>query len=115
MDVPVKEQPMFVLLLSNNVTDVDKSVDLFGELGTFKSGAINYTEGATIHIQRLNYDGTAWDHIGDLTTMSGNYSGFFIVSITPKEQGAYVYRATFDGDSQYEPAISNWVALRAYS
>ena len=38
MDVPVKEQPMFVLLLSNNVTDVDKSVDLFGELGTFKSG-----------------------------------------------------------------------------
>jgi hypothetical protein len=114
-DIPSKDQPILVLLLSNNVTNVGQSVDLFGLLATFRGDKINNIEDATIHIEQLNYYGTSWDRLGDLTTMSGNFSGFFTTRITPSDPGAYVYRATFDGDSQYAPAASHWVALRAYS
>jgi len=114
-DIPVKDQPTLILLLSNNVTQVNNPVDLYGGLATLNSGKINGIEGATIHIQRLNYDGTSWNSIRDLTTMSGNFSGFFTIKINPQDAGPYIYRVTFDGNSNYEAAISNWVDLRAYS
>jgi len=112
MDVPVKQQPTLLLSLSKNITAVNTQVDLYGGLATStSSGGINGIEGATINIQRLDtYDGT-WYTRGTLTTMSGNFSGFFIVHITPKEPGTYIYRATFDGDINYAPAVSNVVTL----
>jgi hypothetical protein len=114
-DIRSKEQPVLALLLSSNVTNVDESVDLFGGLATFQGNNMNNIEGATIHIEKLDYYGTTWNHVSDVTTMSGKFSGFFTIKTTPRDPGAYVYRATYDGDSQYAPAISHWVALRVYS
>jgi len=46
LDVPVKVQPTLVLLLSNNTTAVNTSVDFYGGLATSTpSGGINKIEG----------------------------------------------------------------------
>ena len=74
----------------------------------------HWIEGATINIQRLNYDGTAWYTIGSRTTQTGKYAGFFAATNDSANPGPYIYRATYDGDSQYAPAISNVEALRVY-
>jgi len=112
MDVPVKEQPVLVLLFSSNVTTVNTSVDLYGALATGTKSKINYIEGATVNIQRMSYNGT-WYTEGTLTTMSGKFSGCFIAHITPKDPGTYIYRATYDGDNTYASAVSNVVQLIA--
>ncbi len=115
MDVPVKERPILVILLSNNDTYVNKPVDLYGLLGAGDPHSPHWIENATINVQRLNYDGTSWSTIGSLTTQTGKYAGFFAGTITPRYEGPYIYRATYDGDSHYAPTISNVEALRVYS
>jgi len=40
---------------------------------------------------------------------------FFIVRIIPKDPETYIYKATFDGDSNYAPAESTVVVLTATS
>ena len=114
MDVPVKEHPKLVLLLSNNVTTVNTSVNIYGQLATVTNGRINGIEGATVKIQHINYDGTSLTE-RTVTTMSGVFSGCFSASITPKDPGIYVCRATFDGDSNHAPAMSDEVPLMAIS
>jgi hypothetical protein len=113
MEVRGKEQPLLGLLLSNNTTYVNQSVDVVGGLATGTPSALHGIEGATINIQRLNYNGTTWYNLGTLTTLTGKDAGLFGASITPKEPGPHIYRATYDGDSRYAPAISNVVALLA--
>ena len=116
MDVPAKEQPMLVILLDDNATYVNQSVDIYGLLATGSPSAPHGIEGATVNIQRLNYDRTAWYTIGNLTTISGGkQAGFFRGTLTLKNPGVYIYRATYDGDSQCAPAVSNEVTLRVYS
>jgi hypothetical protein len=114
MDAPVKERPILVLMLSNNTTAVNTSVYFFGAIATGTKSQLNYIEGATINIQRMSYDGTTWYTEDTVTTMSGKYSGIFSVYITPKDPGTYIYRATYDGNNTYSPAVSNVVVLTAY-
>ena len=60
------------------------------------------------NIQYLNYDGTAWYAVGIATIMSGGKeAGYFGGTLTLKRLGVYLYRATYDGESLYAPAISN--------
>lgn len=114
MDASVKEHPRLVLLLSNNVTTVNTSVSIYGQLATVTNGRIHGIEGATVKIQHINQDGTVLTERA-LTTMSGVFSGCFSASITPKDPGIYICRATFDGDNIYAPAVSEEVPLIAIS
>ena len=114
MDVPVKEHPRLVLLLSNNVTTVNTSINIYGQLATVTNGKIHGVEGATVKIQHVNQDGTVLTE-RSLTTMSGIFSGCFSASITPKDPGIYICRATFDGDNTYASAVSDEVPLIAIS
>ena len=90
-DVPVKEHPRLVLLLSNNVTTVNTSINIYGQLATVTNGKIHGVEGATVKIQHVNQDGTVLTE-RSLTTMSGIFSGCFSASITPKDPGIYIWR-----------------------
>lgn len=117
MDVPVKKQPQLVLLFSNNEktanTTVNTSVELVGLLATVTNGKINSIEGATINIQRLNSDET-WYTADTLTTMSGKFSGYFKVEVTPKDPGTYIFRAAYDGNNTYAPTESDMVVLTVH-
>ena len=106
-----KEKPKLALILSNNTTTVNTSVNLYGALATDEQGTLHYIGGATITIQQLNYDGTEWNKLGTLQTLTGKEAGFFAGSVTPNSKGYYIVRATYDGDSNYAPTVSNVVAL----
>jgi len=112
MDVPVKNQTALVLALSNNTTVVGAQVHIVSALAVKEHGTIHYIVGATITLQQLSANGTAWNTIGTFQTLStGNATGFFGASTTPRSSGYYILRATYDGDSNYESAVSNVVAL----
>jgi len=112
MDAPVKTQTALVLALSNNKTVVGTPVDIVGALAAKEHDTIQYIGGATITIQQLGTNGTTWNTIGTVRTLStGNETGFFGASITPKSSEYCILRATYDGDSNYAPAVSNVVAL----
>ena len=112
VDAPVKTQTALVLALSNNTTVVGTPVDIVGALAAKEHDTIHYIGGATITLQQLSTNGTAWNTIGTVQTLStGNETGFFGERITPKSSEYYILRATYDGDSNYAPAVSNVVAL----
>ena len=112
MDAPVKTQTALVLALSNNKTVVGTPVDIVGALAAKEHDTIHYIGGATITMQQLSFDGTTWNTLGTVQTLStGNETGFFGAHITPKSSEYYILRATYDGDSNYAPAVSNVVAL----
>jgi len=112
MDVPDKEQPGLALMLTDNITTIDKSVDFIGLLATGTQSSLHPIGGATVNIQEMNTNGTAWHNLGTLQTSStGKEAGFFAGSYTPKSKGYHILRATYDGDSSYAPAVSNVVAL----
>ena len=112
MDAPVKTQTALVLALSNNKTVVGTPVDIVGALAVKEHDTIHFIGGATITIQQLGTNGTTWNTIGTAQTLStGNETGFFGARITPKSSGYYIVRATYDGDNNYAPAVSNVVAL----
>ncbi len=76
---------------------------------------------ATVNIQSLNSDGKTWTTVATKTTWSTippsiynpelNVMGEFMVKLTPTAAGVYTYRVTYDGDSQYAPAVSNVITL----
>jgi len=109
-----KEKPKLVLTLNNTAIAVNTPVTLYGALTTDEQGTSHYIGGATITIQQLNYDGTAWNKFGTLQTLTGKNAGLFAGSVTPKSKGYYVVRAIYDGDSNYAPTVSNVVALIVY-
>jgi len=112
MDAPIKTQTGLVLALSNNTTVVGTPVDIVGALAAKEHDTIHFIGGATITIQQLGTNGTTWNTIGTAQTLStGNETGFFGARITPKSSGYYIVRATYDGDNNYAPAVSNVVAL----
>ena len=107
-----KEKPKLALTLSNYTIAVNTPVTLYGALATGEQSNLHYIGGATITIQQLCTNGTTWNTIGTVQTLStGNETGFFGARITPKSSNYYIIRATYDGDSNYAPAVSNVVAL----
>jgi len=71
----------------------------------------------TVNIQRVNSDENTWTTVYTERTNPPNAypakAGTFIMTLTPKVAGTYNYRITYDGDSQYAPAVSNVVTLAA--
>jgi len=109
-----KEKPNLALTLNNTAIAVNTSVTLYGALATGEQGTLHYIGGATITIQQLNYDGTAWNKLGTLQTLTGKEAGFFAGSVTPNSKGYYIVRATYDGDSNYAPTVGNVAVLIVY-
>lgn len=74
---------------------------------------------ATINIQSLTPNGSTWSTVA--TTSTGDDPGigngmlstvgWFKVTLTPAVAGVYMYRVTYDGDSQYAPSVSTIVTL----
>jgi len=91
-----------------STTDVNQTVFLLGLLGT--PGTSNHIGGAKVNIQG-SLDGNTWTTVGNTTTETDKYNGFFLVSWTPQSTGVVYVRATYDGDSQYAPTMSNMVKL----
>jgi hypothetical protein len=117
-DAPVKAPTALVIQLSSNTTAVNKPVIIYGALVAGEHGTKHYIGGATITIQQLtSTNGTVWTRVGTLqTTAANNEVGAsptpnFSGSETPAISGYYVIRATYDGDSNYAPAVSNVVSL----
>ena len=76
---------------------------------------------ATVNIQSMNSNG-GWTTVAtritdadstslDVQSLSFSISGEFSAKLTPAVAGVYTYRVTYDGDSQYAPAVSNVVTL----
>ncbi len=66
---------------------------------------------ATVNVQSLNSDGKTWTTLATHNTEFYPMVGFISVKLIPEATGVYTYRLTYDGDSQYSPAISNAVTL----
>ncbi|HXY88036.1 MAG TPA: Ig-like domain-containing protein [Candidatus Acidoferrales bacterium] len=62
---------------------------------------------ATINLQSMNADGETWSTVA--TQIADGR--LFTMTLPPSAAGVYKYRVTFDGDSQYVPAVSNTVTL----
>ncbi|HXY87628.1 MAG TPA: Ig-like domain-containing protein [Candidatus Acidoferrales bacterium] len=93
--------------------EVGQSIHLKGVLSydTPPTNSTDYSHGIpykTLNIQSLNSDGETWSTVGTLGTSE---SGAFDVKLTPTAVGVYTYWITYDGDSQYAPAVSNVVTL----
>jgi len=116
-DAPVKTQTALVLALGSNTTAAGKPVYIYGALVAGQN-TMHYVSGATITIQQLtSTNGPVWSRIGTLQTTTGDDQvGASIIPNfsaleTPTTSGYYVIRATFDGDNNYAPAVSNVVSL----
>ena len=113
-DATAQQTTMLVIKLMNNngeeisTTKVGQTVDVVGVL---VSGTLtpNFIGGAKVNIQLMT-NGT-WTTLGATTTETGQYKGMFAAPITPSFTGVFSYRATYDGDSQYAPSVSNVVQL----
>jgi hypothetical protein len=127
-DVRGNQQTYLVAYLRNNRTAVTMAVNqstyLYGVLsaGTPPTSANDTSHGipnATINVQSMNSDGKTWITVYSEKTLPDtgqtgyNYSGRFIMTLTPVVAGVYTYRVTYDGDSQYSPAVSNVVTITA--
>jgi hypothetical protein len=85
----------------------------FLSFGTPPASSWDFSHGmpnATINIQSMNSDGT-WSTVATKTTDVPVPLGMFRTTLTPAVAGVYTYRVTYDGDSQYAPAVSNVVTL----
>lgn len=118
MDAPAKTQTALVIALSNNTTVANKPVYIYGALVEEEHSTMHYIGDATITIQQLtSTNGPVWSRVGTLQTTTTNnevgasISPNFAGTETPKTSGYYVIRATYDGDSNYEPAVSNVISL----
>ena len=127
-DVRGNQQTYLVAYLRNNHTAVtmavNQSIWLNGVLsvGTPPTSVNDTSHGipnATINVQSMNPDGKTWTTVysertlPDTSQTGYNYSGRFIMTLTPVVAGVYTYRVTYDGDSQYAPAVSNVVTITA--
>ena len=117
MDAPVKTQTALVLALSSNTTAAGKPVYIYGAL-VAGQGTMHYVAGATITIQQLtSTNGPVWSRIGTLQTttaddqVGASITPNFSATETPTTSGYYIIRATYDGDNNYAPAVSNVVSL----
>jgi hypothetical protein len=109
-----QQETVLVILLSNNTTKINEPVYLLGVLASGTQSAPNYIGNARVTIQQLSANGT-WLPIGTATTeKDGEYKGKFVVSLTPRVAGVSVYRATYDGDSQFASSVSKVVSLTTY-
>ena len=109
-----QQETVLAILLINNTTKIKEPVYLLGALASGTQSAPNYIENARVTIQQLSANGT-WIPIGTATTeRDGEYKGKFVVSLTPRVAGFNTYRATYDGDSQFAPSVSNVVVLTVY-
>jgi hypothetical protein len=70
------------------------------------------------HIREMNSAGT-WSTVATNITSDVVYLpglsdvGYFRNTVTRSATGVYTFRVTYDGDSQYAPAVSNTVTLTA--
>jgi len=122
-DVSAGQQTYILAILNGNATtitmEVGQSVYLHGALssGTPPTSWRDSSHGvsnATVNIQSMNSDGKTWTTVDTKrTNLPNDYpgAGTFILILTPKDVGAYTYRVTYDGDSQYAPSVSNVVTL----
>ena len=106
---------------------VGQSVYLNGELSYDipPTDSWDYSHGIankTVNIQSMNPDGQTWTTVATRTTLPDdpqtgitgkvyNSLGRVVLKLTPMAAGVYTYRVTYDGDNQYNPAISNTVTL----
>jgi hypothetical protein len=105
---------LVIRLMNNNgdeivTANVNQTVNVVGVLmaGTLTP---NFIGGAKVNTQLMKTNGT-WTTISTTTTETGQYKGMFAAPITPTSTGAFSYRATYNGDSQYAPTVSNVVTL----
>jgi hypothetical protein len=127
-DAKEKQQTYLIAYLRRNQTaitiGVNQSIYLYGVLsaGTPPSSANDTSHGipnATINVQTMNSDAKTWSTVysektlPDTSETGYNYSGRFITTLTPVVAGVSTYRVTYDGDSQFAPAVSNVVTLTA--
>ncbi len=114
-EATAKQPTVLVIVLMNkngeklSAAKVGQTLDLVGGLVSGTSSAPNYIGGAKVNIQQL-ISGT-WTTLGTATTETGQHKGFFIETITPTSSGVFSFKATYDGDSQYAPTVSNVVNL----
>ncbi len=127
VDAGEKQQTYLVAYLRNNQTAVTMGVGqstwLYGVLSGAPPASANDTShgipNATINIQSMDPVGKTWTTVysgktlPDTSQTGYNYSGRFIATLTPAVAGVYTYRVTYDGNSQYAPAVSNVVTLNA--
>ena len=62
----------------------------------------------------MNPDDNTWTTVNTTRTNPPNTypgAGTFTIILTSANVGAYTYRVTYDGDSQYAPAVSNVTTL----
>ena len=111
-----QQQTVIVITLFNkngdkiSTTTVNQSVILGGLLTSGTSNPPNYIGGATVNIQG-SLDGNKWVTISHIATQTGKFNGLFAVNWTQSNPGVIYFRATYDGDSQYAPTVSNVVQL----
>ena len=84
---------------------VNEDVTFGGILVSGTASAPNPIGGAKINIQKMQ-SGT-WATVYTATTITGENKGIYAVTYTPHAAGTFSFRATYDGDSQYAPAVSN--------
>jgi len=127
VDVRRNQQTYLVAYLRNNQTAatimVNQSTYLYGVLssGTPPTSAYDTSHGipnATINIQSMSSNGTwiTFDSertLSDTAQTGNNYSGRFIMTLTPEDTGVYIYQVTYDGDSEHSPAVSNTIIINA--
>ena len=88
---------------------VNESVIFGGGLWSGTASAPNYIGAAKINIQQME-SGT-WTTVYTTKTGTGTGEGIFAVQLKSTSAGVLSFRATYDGDSQYAPAVSNVAQL----
>ena len=120
-------QQTYILATLNDkktlIVGVGQSVPLggvlsYGEPPTSSVGSSHGIANATLNIQSLNLDGRTWITVAVTASETGldnpilvSTLGWFAVKLTPMAAGVYTYRLTYDGDSQYAPAVSDVLTL----
>jgi hypothetical protein len=108
-------QPHLVVFFLNNdrerisTAKVNETVIFCGSLWSDTTSTPNYIEAAKINIQLMK-NGT-WTTGYTTKTSTGEHAGIFAVQLKSTCADILSFRATYDGDSQYSPAVSNVAML----
>jgi len=102
-----QQQPAISLFFIANgkqihTATVGQKVDIFGFLGV-PGNPPTLIGGATVKVY-MSKDRTTWSGgVPDQTFTNGKYPGGYHLTWTPNSAGAFYFKATFAGNSQYDP------------
>lgn len=109
VNAPQQKTTTLSIAVSNTSIPLGRTLDISGVLKESYGG--KRIPGATVTVQ-FSPDGVSWSVLGQRTT---DANGQYLAGHTPSKAGTYQYRASYAGNTAYDPSTSPTVSVNVTS